>query len=474
MSRRGLVVLAVAVWLSAPTLAVQQAGAPTVALYDSVLAKLPPDWREPAATHVKATDAEQRRFLGNDDVVLRQVLVRMLTRVPALDGFIRTQLVKDASPAVRTTIVQAIAGDARWMAMAETTSMIERVVTSDPEPRVSLAALETLRLARMRGLNALLTERVAGAKASGQGDAFQTLAVEQERWTNLTRGTMLPAFMQTPPPVFAVKPADQSIRVLAFGDFGTGQEPQKNLATMLASYGAKSPFDFGITVGDNFYSVGMPSPSDQRWQTWWEDMYRSLGITFYPTLGNHDWGHPDSPAAEILYSGKTSTWQMPAAYYTFTAGPVQFFAIDTQVIAGSEKQLAWLDRELARSQARFKVVYGHHVIYSGGAYQESESLKARLLPLLRNRADVYICGHDHNLQALRPEDGVHFYVSGGGGAGLYELRQYERSIFASRTNGFTVLEADQSKLTVKLVDVNGQTVFENTIRKTGTTNAPRQ
>jgi predicted phosphodiesterase len=201
-------------------------------------------------------------------------------------------------------------------------------------------------------------------------------------------------------------------------------------------------------------------------------MYGGLGITFYPALGNHDWGHPDSPAAEILYSAKTTTWRMPAAYYTYTAGSVQFFAIDTQSIAGSEKQLAWLDRELARSQAKFKVVYGHHVIYSGGQYQESEPLKRTLLPLLRNRADVYICGHDHNLQALRTEDGVHFYVSGGGGAGLYELRKYERSVFASRANGFTVIEADQSRLIVKLVDVSGKTVFEDTIRKDSPSSTP--
>jgi hypothetical protein len=284
---------------------------------------------------------------------------------------------------------------------------------------------------------------------------------------------MLPSFFQSPPPLFSVKPADQAVRVLAFGDFGTGSPAQQAVGATLARYDSTQPFDFGITVGDNFYSVGMLSPSDERWQTWWEDIYGPLGITFYPTLGNHDWGHPDSPAAEILYSQRTATWRMPAAYYTFTAGPIQFFAIDTQSIAGSEKQLAWLDRELSRSQARWKVVYGHHVIYSGGAYQDSASLIARLLPLLRNRADVYICGHDHNLQALRPDAGVRFYVAGGGGAGLYELREYERTVFASRSNGFAVLEADQMRLTVKLVDVEGELLYEDTIRKESTSAPPR-
>ena len=156
---------------------------------------------------------------------------------------------------------------------------------------------------------------------------------------------------------------------------------------------------------------------------------------------------------------------MPSTYYTFTAGPVQFFALDTQSVALSEKQLRWLDGELARSQARWKVVYGHHPIYSGGAYEDRPDLIARLLPLLINRADIYICGHDHNLQALRPEGNVRFYIAGGGGANLYDLRPYDRSIFSSRSNGFAVLEADATQLTVSLVDNTGTSVYSETLKK---------
>ena len=155
----------------------------------------------------------------------------------------------------------------------------------------------------------------------------------QERWFALERGTMLPAFLRTPPPVFAVKPADAPVRVLAFGDFGNGSPEQKTVASTIAAYHAGQRFDLAVTLGDNFYSVGMESPSDPRWRTWFEELYAPLGITFFPALGNHDWGHPDSPAAEVLYTGRTPTWRMPAAYYTFTAGPVQFFAIDTQSVA---------------------------------------------------------------------------------------------------------------------------------------------
>jgi hypothetical protein len=82
--------------------------------------------------------------------------------------------------------------------------------------------------------------------------------------------------------------------------------------------------------------------------------------------------------------------------------------------------------------------------------------------------DAYICGHDHNLQALRPDGNVRFYIAGGGGAGLYDLRPYERSVFSSRSNGFAVIDADHVQLTVSLVDGNGVTLYTDTIKKDAT------
>jgi tartrate-resistant acid phosphatase type 5 len=448
------------------------AAAAPVVLSDAVLNRLPEDWRAPAAKHIRAAPLEQDRFLTVSEEVLRQTLARLLARVAAADAFLKAQLAKDSSPRVRTTIAQVIAADARWMAMPETATALEHAVSSDPDPTVSLAALEALRRARMRRLNAMLTERVTTATASGETTLRERLLEEQERWISLERGTMLPAFVRTPVAPFTVAPTDRQVRVVAFGDFGTGSAAQTSLGATLAEYNKERRFDLGITLGDNFYSVGMESPSDPRWQTQWEQIYGPLGITFYAALGNHDWGHPDSPAAEILYSAKTKTWHMPSSYYTFTAGAVQFFALDTQSFALSEKQQRWLDAELSRSQARWKIVYGHHPIYSGGAYEDRPDLIAKLLPLLRDRADAYICGHDHNLQALRPEGNVRFYIAGGGGAGLYNLRPYERSIFSSRSNGFAVIDADSSQLTVSLVDGTGKTVYTDTLKKDSTTVGP--
>ena len=173
-------------------------------LSEAVLDRLPSEWRAPAAKHVRATPAEQRRFLALSEEVLRQTLARLLARVPAADSFLKTQLSKDMSPLVRTTITQTIAADTRWMSLPETPAMIERVVTTDPDPKVSLAALESLRRWRMRRLTSLLNERVAEAVDRNDSASLGRLLAEQERWLSLERGTMLPAFVRDPVPVFTV------------------------------------------------------------------------------------------------------------------------------------------------------------------------------------------------------------------------------------------------------------------------------
>jgi predicted MPP superfamily phosphohydrolase len=221
----------------------------------------------------------------------------------------------------------------------------------------------------------------------------------------------------------------------------------------MARFHADKRFDLAITLGDNFYPAGIATPTDERWQQEFERLYGPLRIPVFASLGNHDWVLADSPAAQILRSAlseKSDHWRMPAARYSFIAGPVQFFALDTNLV--TRAQLDWLDAELGRSTARWKVVYGHHPIYSDGKYGDDRALRDGLLPLLRGRAHLYISGHDHSLQHLAPEDGVHFVIAGGGGAGTYSTKPSSRSLFAASQNGFAVIEADRKTMSVSLID----------------------
>jgi 3',5'-cyclic AMP phosphodiesterase CpdA len=334
-------------------------------------------------------------------------------------------------------------------ALPGSTEVLRRVITDDPSDDVALAAAHALRRAAIGQVASLLDRRIQTGKRDPA--ARERMLREIERHQVFAEGQNLPRFLREAPPVFKVATRDRRrVRVLAFGDFGDGSDRQARIAEAMRRAHAKAPFDFAVTFGDNFYPAGLGSPDDERWERDFERLYGPMRIRFFPTLGNHDWVLADSPASEIARTTRSKVWQMPADRYTFTAGPAQFFAIDTNLI--SHAQLEWLDREIANSTARWKIVYGHHPIYSYGAHEDEVAVRDVLLPILKGRVDLYMCGHDHDLQQIAAEDGIHFVVAGGGGAATRPIAPGPKSLFAASKNGFAVVEATKATVTVSFMD----------------------
>jgi hypothetical protein len=406
-----------------------------IAQDDARVTKLPPALRDRGRLILAEPDEDKRadlvEALADDDAVAAlDFLLALLDTDPSAD--VRENIVDELEDVVDPRVDPAL----------------ERRVLVDPDLDIALAALELLRARATSPLMRLLERRLEAERTSGGVEAVGRLALEHERWTTIVRGGLLPTFLQTPPALFSLKPAELPVRVLAFGDFGDGSEAQKRVAGAMLRYHQQHAFDFAITLGDNFYPRGMDSPTDPRWDTWWSALYDPLEIHFYASFGNHDWNQPNGPAAEILFSQRSPSWRMPAAYYTFEAGPVQFFALDTDII--SEAQLLWLTDALDKSRATWKVVYGHHPIYSAGQHEDNDEKIAQLLPVLKDRADVYLAGHDHDMQHLKPEGRVHFFVAGSGGK-LRTIEPGPRSLLARSAHGFAVLDANAASLTVKFV-----------------------
>ena len=439
----------------------QQPEPAPITLSDAILRRVPPDYREEARNTLKLTDDQQQQMAKQPDEALAVSIVRQLAYKPEASDFLVAELEKEPSAKLRSTIIGSL-GE-YWQTHPDSQKVLERHASTDADPDVALKALNELRTIRMHELGKLLEGRLDTAKKSGDSAGATKLAQEQERRYSWYGELALPGFLRVSPPVFSVKPEDQPVRVLAFGDFGFGNEAQKQTAAAMVEYHKSHPFDFGITLGDNFYTYGMDSTSDPRWQTQFEQLYGPMGVKIYASFGNHDYGQADSPAAEILYSDKSPDWRLLAPYYTYTAGPAQFFAIDT--IDLSEAELLWLDQELAKSLAHWKIVYGHYPIYSATGGDNKELIE-KLLPVLKKgHADVYICGHNHNLQELKPEGMLHFFVSGGGGATLYDVKPYDRALFKEKVNGFTVIEADSKEMEFHFIRIDGKEIYTQKIKK---------
>lgn len=457
--------------VSAPARAAAQVTAappPSPGVSAELFNRLPEDLRGPARSYLRLTPEEEKRWLALPPERLRADALSALAQSPAAADFLLGLLPREPSAANRVGLLRAILRSPHWRSNARLRPALEGLVLSDADPSVVAQALDAVRGLEAQSLRALLERRLQKAREGGDAAMLRALGPEHEKWIILKRGARLPDFMREPPPLFTLKPAGQRVRVVAFGDFGQGIPAQKKVAAAMLKEHRARPFDFGLTTGDNFYPRGMLSPSDPRWKTQWEELYTPLGIKFYAALGNHDWLEPDSVAAELLYAGRSESWRMPAPYYTFTAGPVQFFAVDTDEV--SEAQSAWLRDELAKSKAAWKVVYGHHPVFvsnlTGPSY--TEEMRRTLWPLIKGRVDLYLSGHHHSLQHLRsPEDpAAHFVTSGGGGAGTYPVNPSDPlALFARPAHGFTTLEADERELTFRHVGEDGAELYAYTLRK---------
>ena len=281
-----------------------------------------------------------------------------------------------------------------------------------------------------------------------------------------------------PTPPFAVESFFDSaaVRFIVVGDWGTGASFQKRVAAQMCAKAGKEKPGFILSTGDNIYNSGVSSVDDPQWKTKFEDIYScpELAIPWYAVLGNHD--HRGSIQAEIAYHSKNPRWNMPDRYYRVSmkvneGTTVDIIAIDTDPInrkdtAFTIKQNLWLRSELAASKAMWKIVVGHHMIRSHGGYGDQDYMLSAIKPLLDEfGVDLYINGHDHDLQYLKsPEDRFYCLISGGGG----EARNTgygANTIFAATNGGFHYIAVLQSRMYIEFVDIDGKTTFATNIRK---------
>lgn len=282
----------------------------------------------------------------------------------------------------------------------------------------------------------------------------------------------------------STRAAEKPLRVLVFGDWGTGDKTQRSVAQAMAREAdatrkSGNAFRFAVSVGDNFYERGVASVRDAQWKRKFENVYdaKRLNFPFFAVLGNHDW--MGNPRAQIEYSRTPGTrWRMDNFWYrrTFFTGAkpsrgekplADFFFIDTDLWnLGKEKlastQLAWLEKSLKSSRARWQIVVAHHPLFTDGMHAidgDLPNLRAKLLPLFnRYGVDAYLCGHDHDLQRIQtPKSKTLFLISGAAGQ-VRRRRTRNFGPFYAAVPGFLSLSIDARKMQGKFLDAKNKTL----------------
>jgi len=215
------------------------------------------------------------------------------------------------------------------------------------------------------------------------------------------------------------------------------------------SYCKTEECQFAIMTGDNIYPDGATLGADGKDDAtrFSELITQPLGFLgagqedywIYSTLGNHDWyTSREGAMAQVEFLENTPPFYMDGLFYRVKPpaanGDVEIFMIDTEVMLagdtvyhdalnedGSEKitneihpplewtkpanegernMVQWLDDALRTSDAKWKIVLGHHPIWStGGSKQEqARTLRKLILPSLCRYADLYVVGHEHTLE----------------------------------------------------------------------------
>ena len=307
----------------------------------------------------------------------------------------------------------------------------------------------------------------------------------------LTRRTLLSSTATLPAglaatPLSNAEASEATLNFVLIGDWGRrGHDNQQNVADQMGSTAAAIGSKFTISLGDNFYENGVTAVDDPQWLSSFDAIYTApaLQSRWQVILGNHD--YRGNVQAQLDYSQHSQRWRLPARYYQLSetlpdGGTADFFYLDTspfiQKYTGSktdisgqdtEAQLAWLDAALGKSTAGWKIVIGHHPVYtalddSDGYDHDQPDLIARLNPLLvKHSIPLYICGHDHCLQVVQVQGVTH--VVNGAGSQTYDPGTPIRGGFASGAHGFMTIALSTSKLDFALIDLHGTTLYAGSL-----------
>jgi acid phosphatase len=286
------------------------------------------------------------------------------------------------------------------------------------------------------------------------------LGAAAQWWLNRTGATSSPGTVLASPSeaIASSTPvatgSELLLRFVAIADSGSGDANQYDVAKAMERYRQQSPYSLVILAGDNIYNNG------EIWKVAdvFEKPYAPLlkqGVKFRACLGNHDI-RTDNGDPQVKYAG----FNMPQRYYTFREKAVQFFALDTNVNANWTAQQAWLEKELGRSDAPWKVVFGHHPIYSSGVYGNTQAFINQLSPLFQKYGvRLYINGHEHSYERTRAINGTTYLITGIGGAHLRAVGRSEWTQYSTSRYGFTALDVYRDRMEVKGIGTDHQ-VFD--------------
>jgi predicted phosphodiesterase len=207
-----------------------------------------------------------------------------------------------------------------------------------------------------------------------------------------------------------------SFMFIVYGDTRTRHELHQKIVDAIS----KTEPDFVVHTGD-LVSNGKDTA---MWPIFFSISKQLLNKTaFFPALGNHERN------SRQFYE----FFDVQTPYYSFNWGSAHFTILNSDLgnAAASKQaketfwaeQLRWLEDDLkANQKADFRFVTMHHPPFTAVKRRQGENKPVEdMVPLFEKyNVTTVFNGHDHNYQH-HIKNGVHYVVTGGGGAPLYPV-----------------------------------------------------
>ena len=92
-----------------------------------------------------------------------------------------------------------------------------------------------------------------------------------------------------------------------------------------------------------------------------------------------------------------------------------------------------------------------------------EELRRLLEPEIKGRVNAVFSGHEHFYQKIRPQQGIHYFISGGGGKVRRGVRPDPEVEFAAETLHFLDIELTGAELRYTAISDKGQKIHAGVI-----------
>jgi 3',5'-cyclic AMP phosphodiesterase CpdA len=242
---------------------------------------------------------------------------------------------------------------------------------------------------------------------------------------------------------------------VVYGDTRTRHDVHRRVIDAIVKYADP---DFILHTGD----LVADGADNSLWPIFFDverELLRKMAI--FPALGNHE-----------RNAGNYFDFMHAKPYYSFEWGNAHFTVINSDIENAAptqaqqdafwQEQTRWLESDLRNAQkAGFRFLVAHHPPMTAVKRRQGDNPHMTALePMFEKyRLSAGFFGHDHNYQHYL-KNGVHYFITGGGGAPLYDVDTPPANITlkVESIENFVVVKVDGKKARIQGLKVNGDTL----------------